>query len=219
MKKFFSIFGTILVLLIALALIFNQPIKEYAVKQISNRNLSSLTADKVKANQKKKGQFDFNKVKPISASQVAKAAVNNDAAVIGKMSVPSVDLRLPIVVGLSDNALSTGGGTMKENEKMGKNNYALAGHYMTNKGALFSPLENAQIGDLAYITNMKRVYTYKIYYKKIVPPTAVYLLDDVKGQNILTLITCADGGTNRWALQGSLVRNEPANKATLAVFS
>lgn len=219
MKKFFSIFGTILVLLIALALIFNQPIKEYAVKQISNRNLSSLTADKVKANQKKKEQFDFNKVKPISASQVAKAAVNNDAAVIGKMSVPSVALRLPIVVGLSDNALSTGGGTMKENEKMGKNNYALAGHYMTNKGALFSPLENAQIGDLAYITNMKRVYTYKIYYKKIVPPTAVYLLDDVKGQNILTLITCADGGTNRWALQGSLVRNEPANKATLAVFS
>ncbi|KRK49800.1 Sortase A [Companilactobacillus kimchii] len=219
MKKFFSIFGTILVLLIALALIFNQPIKEYAVKQISNHNLSSLTADKVKANQKKKGQFDFNKVKPISASQVAKAAVNNDAAVIGKMSVPSVNLRLPIVVGLSDNALSTGGGTMKEDEKMGKNNYALAGHYMTNKGALFSPLENAQIGDLAYITNMKRVYTYKIYYKKIVPPTAVYLLDDVKGQNILTLITCADGGTNRWALQGSLVRNEPANKATLAVFS
>ncbi|KAE9560079.1 Sortase A [Companilactobacillus bobalius] len=219
MKKFFSIFGTILVLLIALALIFNQPIKEYAVKQISNHNLSSLTADKVKANQKKKGQFDFNKVKPISAGQVAKAAVNNDAAVIGKMSVPSVNLRLPIVVGLSDNALSTGGGTMKEDEKMGKNNYALAGHYMTNKGALFSPLENAQIGDLAYITDMKRVYTYKIYYKKIVPPTAVYLLDDVKGQNILTLITCADGGTNRWALQGSLVRNEPANKATLAVFS
>lgn len=219
MKKFFSIFGTILVLLVALALIFNQPIKEYAVKQISNRNLNSLTADKVKSNKKKKGQFDFNKVKPISATQVAKAAVNNDAAVIGKMAVPSVNLRLPIVVGLSDNALSTGGGTMKEDEKMGKSNYALAGHYMTNKGALFSPLENAQIGDLAYITDMKRVYTYKIYYKKIVPPTAVYLLDDVKGQNILTLITCADGGTNRWALQGSLVRNEPANKATLAVFS
>jgi len=162
MKKFFSIFGTILLLIIALALIFNQPIKEYAVKQISQRNLTSLTAKQAKENQKKSGQFDFNKVKPISASQVAKASVNNDAAVIGKMAVPSVDLRLPIVVGLSDNALSTGGGTMKEHEKMGKSNYALAGHYMTNKGALFSPLENAQIGDLAYITDMKRVYTYKI---------------------------------------------------------
>lgn len=219
MKKFFSIFGTILLLLVAVALIFNQPIKEYAVKRISNHNLTTLTAKKAASNAKKKGEFDFNKVKPISATQVAKASVNNDAAVIGKMAVPSVNLRLPIVVGLSDNALSTGGGTMKENEKMGKSNYALAGHYMTNKGALFSPLENAKIGDLAYITNMKRVYTYKIYYKKIVPPTAVYLLDDVENQSILTLITCADGGTNRWALQGSLVKSQPANKNTLAVFS
>jgi len=219
MKKFFSIFGTVLLLIVALALIFNQPIKEYAVKRISQHNLTALTAKKVKDNEKKDGQFDFNKVKPISATQVAKASVNNDAAVIGKMAVPSVGLHLPIVKGLSDNALSTGGGTMKENEKMGKSNYALAGHYMTNKGALFSPLENAQIGDLAYITDMKRVYTYKIYYKKIVPPTAVYLLDDVKDQSILTLITCADGGTNRWALQGSLVSSKPANKGTLATFS
>lgn len=219
MKKFFSIFGTILLLLVALVLIFNQPIKEYAVKQIAQKNYTTLTAKKVEANKKKKGEFNFKKVKPISASQVAKAAVNNDAAVIGKMAVPSVNLKLPIVVGLSDNALSTGGGTMKEDEVMGKKNYALAGHYMTNKGALFSPLENAKIGDLAYITDMKRVYTYKIFYKKIVPPTAVYLLDDVEGQSLLTLITCADGGTNRWALQGSLISSKPANKQTLAVFS
>ena len=90
---------------------------------------------------------------------------------------------------------------------------------MTSKGALFSPLENAKIDDLAYITDMKRVYVYKIFYKQIVPPTAVYLLDDVKGTPLLTLITCADGGTNRWALQGTLVSTQPANKKTLAVFS
>ena len=219
MKKFFSIFGTVLLILVALALIFNQPIKEFAVQRIANQNLNSLTAKKAAENAKKSGEFDFKKVKPISATQVAKASVNNDAAVIGKMAVPSVGLKLPIVVGLSDDALSTGGGTMKENEKMGKSNYALAGHYMTSKGALFSPLENSKIDDLAYITDMKRVYVYKIFYKQIVPPTAVYLLDDVKGTPLLTLITCADGGTNRWALQGTLVSTQPANKKTLAVFS
>ncbi|WP_125588608.1 class A sortase [Companilactobacillus jidongensis] len=219
MKKFFTILGTVVLLLVALALIFNEPIKEYAVSRISDYHLSSLTVNKVKKNENKKGEFDFKKVKPLTASQVANASVNNDAAVIGKMAVPSVKLSLPIVKGLSDNSLSTGGGTMKEYEKMGQNNYALAGHYMTAKGALFSPLENAQIGDLAYITNMKHVYTYKIFYKKIVPPTAVYLLDDEKGQKLLTLITCADGGTNRWAIQASLVSTMPANKTTLAVFS
>ena len=219
MKKFFSIFGTILLLLIALALIFNEPIKEYAVNYMSEQHMSSLTAKKVKNNEKKKGQYDFKKVKPISASQVAKASVKNTAAPIGKMAVPSVNLYLPIVKGLSDDSLSTGGGTMKKDEKMGKRNYALAGHYMTQNGALFSPLENVQLGDLAYITNMKKVYVYKVFYKKIVAPTAVYLLDDEENKILLTLITCADGGTNRWSIQGSLVRTLPANKTTLAVFS
>ncbi len=46
MKKFFSIFGTIILLLVAVALIFNQPIKEYAVKRIAEHNLTTLTAKK-----------------------------------------------------------------------------------------------------------------------------------------------------------------------------
>jgi sortase A len=219
MKKFFSISGIVVLFIIALGLIFNEPIKEFAVDHMSSRYLSSLTADQVKNNEKKDATYDFKKVKPISAGQVAKASVNNSAAVIGKMSVPSVDLYLPILKGLSNDALSTGGGTMKANEKMGKGNYALAGHYMTNKGVLFSRLENVQLGDLAYITNMKKVYTYKVYYKQVVPPTAVYLIDDSPGKKLLTLITCADGGTNRWAIQGSLVKTQKANTKSLEVFS
>lgn len=208
-----------LLFIVALGLIFNEPLKQFAVSHMSNRYLTSLTADDVKRNQNKKAEYDFKKVKPISASQVAKASINNNAITIGKMSVPSVDLYLPIVKGLSDDALSTGGGTMKPDQKMGKGNYALAGHYMTNKGVLFSRLENVQLGDLAYITNMKKVYTYKIYYKKVVPPTAVYMIDDSPGKKLLTLITCADGGTNRWAIQASLIKTQKANSKTLDVFS
>ncbi|WP_125708221.1 class A sortase [Companilactobacillus zhongbaensis] len=219
MKKFFSITGIVLLFIVALGLIFNEPLKQFAVSHMSNRYLTSLTADDVKRNQNKKAEYDFKKVKPISASQVAKASINNNAITIGKMSVPSVDLYLPIVKGLSDDALSTGGGTMKPDQKMGKGNYALAGHYMTNKGVLFSRLENVQLGDLAYITNMKKVYTYKIYYKKVVPPTAVYMIDDSPGKKLLTLITCADGGTNRWAIQASLIKTQKANSKTLDVFS
>lgn len=219
MKKFFSITGIVLLFVVALGLIFNEPLKQFAVSHMSNHYLTSLTADDVKKNQNKKAEYDFKKVKPISASQVAKASINNNAIAIGKMSVPAVDLYLPIVKGLSNDALSTGGGTMKPDQKMGKGNYALAGHYMTNKGVLFSRLENAQLGDLAYITNMKKVYTYKIYFKKIVPPTAVYMIDDSPGKKLLTLITCADGGTNRWAIQASLIKTQKANSKSLAVFS
>lgn len=90
---------------------------------------------------------------------------------------------------------------------------------MTNKGVLFSRLENVQLGDLAYITDMKHVYTYKVYYKKVVAPTAVYLIDDSPGKKLLTLITCADGGTNRWAIQGSLVKTQKATNKSLSVFA
>ena len=49
------------------------------------------------------------------------------------------------------------------------------------------------------------------------PPTAVWLVDNTK-QNIVTLITCADGGVNRWAIRGKLIAEEPATDKNLQVF-
>lgn len=49
--------------------------------------------------------------------------------------------------------------------EMGKGNYALAGHNMSNLGpkVLFSPLYyRAKVGQKIYLTDMKNVYTYKI---------------------------------------------------------
>ena len=106
---------------------------------------------------------------------------------------------------------------MRADQVMGKGNYPLAGHYMTAKGVLFSPLENAQVGQKVYITNLKKIYVYKIYMKKKVDPTAVWLVNNTK-QNIVTLITCADGGVNRWAVRGNLIKTEKATDKNLQVF-
>ena len=124
---------------------------------------------------------------------------------------------LPIMKGLSNDAMSTGGGTMRPDQVMGKGNYPLAGHYMTAKGVLFSPLENTKIGEKVYLTNLDKIYVYRIYMKKIVDPTAVWLVDNTK-QNIVTLITCADGGVNRWAIRGKLITEKPATDKNLQVF-
>lgn len=74
---------------------------------------------------------------------------------------------------------------------------------MTNNGALFSPLENTQIGQNIYITDLNHTYTYKIYSKKIVDPHDVYLVNNTK-KPIITLITCANGGSMRWCIRGAL---------------
>lgn len=221
MKKFGKIMGGIglvLLLIVGLILIFNEPIKSYLVQHNAQAKMSQVTKDQIKQNELKDGEFNFSKVKSINAKQVVSAAVQNDSNVLGKLAIPAVGLKLPIVKGLSDASLSTGGGTMKSDQKMGQGNYALAGHYMTNKGALFSPLERTQLGEMVYITDLTTVYKYKITYKKIISPKSVWLINDVKGAKLLTLITCADGGTNRWCIQANLVSKSAASKATLSVF-
>lgn len=198
--------ASIILVIVGIVLLLIQPINNQVAKHNQNQALTQLTSKKIKKNKKTKGMYNYNKVKPMSLKQSLKATGNADnVRPIGALSIPDVNLHTPISNGLSDAAMSAGGGTMRPGEVMGKGNYALAGHYMTAKGILFSPLEDTQLGQLVYITNLKKIYTYKIYFKKIVPPTAVYLAKNTR-KPIITLITCADGGKNRWSIRGKLVK-------------
>ncbi|OYS18013.1 class A sortase [Lactobacillus taiwanensis] len=207
----------IILLIVGLGMIFNSQIRDIMVRQNQTTALKKLNKETVKKNQKKEGMFDFSKVEEIDFGQVTKSRVKNTADAIGAIAVPSVNMYLPIMKGLSNDAMSTGGGTMRPDQVMGKGNYPLAGHYMTAKGVLFSPLENTKIGEKVYLTNLDKIYVYRIYMKKIVDPTAVWLVDNTK-QNIVTLITCADGGVNRWAIRGKLITEKPVTDKNLQVF-
>ncbi len=106
--------------------------------------LTSLTRKKVEQNQKKKGMYDFKKVKSIGIGQATRSQIKKTSGAIGAIAIPEVNMHLPIMLGMSDDAMSTGGGTMRADQVMGKGNYPLAGHYMTAKGILFSPLEDVK---------------------------------------------------------------------------
>ncbi|MDO4912305.1 MAG: class A sortase [Lactobacillus sp.] len=202
---------------VGLGLIASDPISHWLVSWNQRNALNGLTASKIAANKRKKGMFDFSKVGSMDPVKATKARIKNTANAIGAIAIPKVKLYLPIMLGLSDDSLSTGGGTMRADQKMGEGNYPLAGHYMTAKGILFSPLENTKIGQKVYLTDLKKVYVYKIYYKKVVDPTSVWLVDNTE-KKIVTLITCADGGINRWAVRGNLIKVEKASHHNLEVF-
>ncbi len=140
-----TILATIL-LLIGLVLIFNEPIKGWLVQMNQENKMAKISPKSIEQANKSKGDFDFSKVKSIDMAQIGNSMANNTAQTLGVLAIPSVKMRLPILKGLSDAALSSGGGTMRPDQKMGQGNYPLAGHYMTNKGILFSPIERAQIG-------------------------------------------------------------------------
>lgn len=207
----------IILLIVGVALIFNKQISNQMIRHNQQSTLNGLNKSKVTENLRKKGMYDFSKVKSLGIAQATRSQVKKTSGAIGALAIHDVNMSLPIMLGMSDDAMSTGGGTMRADQVMGKGNYPLAGHYMTAKGILFSPLEDVKRGELIYLTNLNKVYVYRIYMKKIVDPTAVWLVDNTK-KNIVTLITCADGGKNRWAIRGNLIKTEKATDNNLKIF-
>jgi sortase A len=83
-------------------------------------------------------------------------------------------------------------------------------------------LKNVQVGNQIYLTDMSKVYTYKVATKTTVNETQVQWIDDVAGKKLVTLITCAsatEGETNRIMVQGALEKTAKATSQTLAVFN
>ncbi|MBD5316531.1 MAG: class A sortase [Bacteroides sp.] len=218
LKRLSWLLAGIIVLGVGLALIFNGQIKNELVRENQTTGLHKITKNSVKKNNEKKGEYDFSKVKELGWQEVAQSRSKKDYGYgIGALAIPSVGMYLPIEKGLSNTNMSIGGCTMRADQVMGKGNYPLAGHYMTNNGILFSPLERTQIGQKVYLTDMSKVYEYQITTKKVVDPTAVWLVDNTPN-NVVTLITCADGGAKRWAIRGNLIGESPANKQNLQIF-
>ncbi len=220
------VWGIVIVLgfAISLALIFNEQIKLFMVDQMSQSSVRSakvLKTSDIKRNKKTKASYNFAKVEALDLSNVSKAALARNLKPIGLISVPSVHIYLPILKGLSGNNLAAGAGTMKPNQEMGQRNYALAGHHIHKQTTLFSPLENVKTGELIYITDKTKVYTYKISFQKIVDKSQVQYIDDDQGDKIITLVTCSSNQIlqpERHIVRGSLVKVQKATTANLRVF-
>lgn len=218
MKKLLPILRWVLVvvlLVVGLALIFNEQIKSYVVHNMSQSAISQPVSKK-----KTKGNFDFQSVKAVDIKGVANATQDNTGA-IGKIAIPSIGLKLPIFYGLDNNNLMRGAGTMKSNQTMGgENNYAIAGHHMEDPNILFGPLSKVKVGKDIYLTDEKNVYVYKVTRKVVVDEHEVKWVDDVPGKKLVTLVTCAsgtEGEVNRVIVQGELtkVQKYTANKDSI----
>ncbi|MED4076680.1 MULTISPECIES: class A sortase [Lysinibacillus] len=190
-------------------LIFITPIQNVLIARMSDQfNAVEYSTDDIKRNNQLDADFEFEAVQSLSIAEVLQAQIKaSKMPVIGSIAVPSVHMQLPILKGVGNAVLAIGAGTMKPNQQLGQGNYALAGHYFEEKDILFSPLYQAQIGDIIYVTDMSNVYEYQLATKKIIAATDVYIVDDIPNQTTLTLITCAEKGSKRLALQADFVQS------------
>ncbi|KRM82477.1 sortase [Limosilactobacillus coleohominis DSM 14060] len=205
----------VVLFIVSLALIFNQQIKYYLVGTYHPR----ITQQTVKKNNQKKAKYDFSNVQDLNLQSVARARARRQSInVIGVISIPAIKMSVPIGKGVDNNTLALAAGTMRADQKMGEGNYALAGHNMAHGSRiLFSPLYyDAKVGQRIYLTDMTKVYEYRITQRQFIDATRVDVVDNTP-EKIVTLITCNKTGSRRLMIRGSFVKSMKFKQAPTKV--
>lgn len=155
--------------------------------------------------------------------------LNNDGIAAdgsSKIIIPKINVEIPVDYGLTSMAehdvqkgLENGIVHYPSTVTPGEiGNAAFFGHSSNN---IFNPgkykfafvmLSNLQAGDIFYLTYNKKVYTYKVFDKKIVNPDETWVLNNVEGKSATAaLITCDPPGTtlHRLVVWGEQISPDP----------
>lgn len=226
LKKYWRYILASILLLVGVALLLVQPAQTYMLQQGITASLEQskeITRTEVAENEERTEDvtFKFEEVEPLSLENIVKYQGQGGRYSMGQIVIPELNMKIPIYKGVSNYVLATGAGTMKENQKMGEGNYALASHnYFGDKTILFSPLVDAKQGMKIYTTDLENIYEYEITSVDIIEPTKVSVIYDQKDKTEITLITCDDlNATNRYCVKGKFVTKYPAKGAPQTVLS
>ena len=191
-----------------LALIAAPFIQDFMVGRVTENHLNALDPDRFEENLAAEAIFDFGAIRSIDIQDVL-AAANEDLPGIGIISIPQVDLRLPIFNGVTNETLSAGAGTMKAGQVMGEGNFSLASHRMNHPDLLFTPLERVEVGDEVLLQDAHWVYVYEVTLIQVIEPERVEVIHDSQGEGLLTLITCTPDNLRRLMVRGQLREIRP----------
>ena len=185
-KRRFLIFLSILLIVAGVILLFLR----------SNQNAEKtedIAAETLQSNLERDSIFDFDAIEEINPSGILLNSADENL-IIGRLYIPSIELNVTVYNGVTNEILNSGVGTMRPNLVMGEGNFPIAGHYSRNKNVLFGDLNSIELGDLIYLTDNEKIYEYKVFDTKIVPPTAIELIEDdvatEHGKPVISLMNC-----------------------------
>ncbi len=134
-------------------------IKESIIINLSKNKSFELTAEQAEQNNTQKASFDFEAIQPPSFMEAVKAGLDRESkAVIGRITISSVNIKLPILKGTTNQNLLYGATTMRPDQKMGEGNYPLAGHHMKRRTSYSALLSILKKGTPLKSQTLKRLY-------------------------------------------------------------
>ncbi|MDT2527143.1 class A sortase [Lactococcus petauri] len=218
MKKNFSLTNiaiavSVIAFLFGLLVFFSPNIGQHLIKSKASKEIS-ISHVEMKKNLQQKGKFIPEDVRPLTTTELlANQFSKTDLPGIGIISIPDINLELPVFNGITYETMMYGAGTAKPNQQMGKGNYALASHTIFNSfngsittNLLFGNLIYTQIGQSIFLTDKDKSYEYKINNIYRVDVSQGNIIEDHKDKKEITLYTCTTlTGDERLVVYGTLV--------------
>lgn len=217
-KKIYYIISFLLsltVLICSLVVIFGYKIEGYLIS--SNKPEVSKVAMLNNQLKAKNANYDWSNLSDTNLVDQLKTKTSTSLDnVVGLITQPDAKVAATIVAGVSPEDLNFSAGTLREDNQMGSDNYVLAAHHVPKSDwALFSGMfYYGDIGQYIYITDLNKVYQYKITETRFVSPSDTYIAQKdrykenvdgiVPGKPMITTITCDSTGAKRFIEFGTL---------------
>lgn len=118
---------------------------------------------------------------------------------MGYVEIPSIQIRLPIYHGCTENELSKGAGHLPSSSLPvgGKSTHAvLAAHSGRADSKMFTDLDQVKEGDLIYLYVLNKTLTYEVDQITVTTPDDTDAIQIIDSEDLLTLLTCTPYGTN-----------------------
>lgn len=151
----------------------------------------------------------------VEGSAIAEARENYSSSIeeygIGSVYIPTSEISLPLLAGTSEWNLLNGVATASANQELGKGLFVGMSHNLVNQ-RLLQNIDQAEKGDVVYLTDFNDVYTYKISEQTVVHETeSSYLEEPDEGEEAKLLLYRCEGELNtdwRRIIYGNYIKKE-----------
>lgn len=166
-----------------------------------------------------KGEYTEN-VEILSKQSYRSMLSTNGSNVIATISIPKINVDIPVRHGISEKVLQSGAGHIQQSSLPigGKGTRAvISGHRGLPTAKLFTRLDEIEKGDMFFISVIDKTLAYKVSKIEIVLPEDVESIKPVEGEDLVTLVTCTPYGVNdhRLLVTGKRTKYIPEQKEAI----
>ena len=188
----------------------SQVVKDYEtnVEEMDEEKIDAMKEAAKKYNEQLSNVVSVNDENENNEQGESYADLLNIGESLGYITIPKIDVNLPIYNGTSQDVLSKGVGHMEQSSYPlgGESTHCvLTGHRGLPSAVLFTDLDKLEIGDEFYLHVLDEILAYKVDQIKVVEPNESGDLEIIDGKDYCTLVTCTPYAINSHRL---LVRGE-----------